>query len=98
MSLSAAYTIFLKTSRDGKSITSQGSLFQYLTTLSEKKFILISNLSVSCTYIPAEMYVATWMLHMSFCTLFSSMTFWVNLFSITLQQIKSNFCVYAGEQ
>jgi len=34
----------LNTSRDSHSTTSLGSLFQYLTTLSEKKKFLISNL------------------------------------------------------
>jgi len=36
-------TRFLNTSRDGDSIASLGSLFQCLTTLSVKKFVLISN-------------------------------------------------------
>jgi len=36
-------TIFLNTSRDSDSTSSLGSLCQYLSTLSEKEFILISN-------------------------------------------------------
>jgi len=38
--------VFLNTSRDGDSTTSLGSLFQCLTTLSVKKFFLISNLNL----------------------------------------------------
>jgi len=38
--------IFFNTSRDGESITSLGSLFQCFTTLSVKKFFLISNLNL----------------------------------------------------
>jgi len=38
--------IFLNTSKDGDSVTSLGSLFQRLTTLSVKKFFLISNLNL----------------------------------------------------
>jgi len=37
---------FLITSRDGDSTTSLGSLFQCFTTLSVKKFFLISNLNL----------------------------------------------------
>jgi len=37
---------FLNSSRNGDSITSLGSPFQYLTTLLEKKFFLISNLNL----------------------------------------------------
>jgi len=37
---------FLKTSRDGDSTTSLGSLFQCLSTLQVKKFFLISNLNL----------------------------------------------------
>jgi len=40
MSLSVTSTLHLNTSRDGVSTTSLGSLFQYLTTLSEKNFFL----------------------------------------------------------
>jgi len=38
--------VFLKTSGDGDFTTSLGSLFQCLTTLSVKKFFLISNLNL----------------------------------------------------
>jgi len=38
-------TFLLKTSRDGDSTTSPGSLFRYLSTHSEKKFFLKSNLN-----------------------------------------------------
>jgi len=44
MSQSATSTRFVSTSRDGDSTTSLGSLFQCLTTLSVKKFFLISHL------------------------------------------------------
>jgi len=44
--LSATSTCFLNTSRDSDSTTSLGSLCQHLTTLSEEKFFLISNLSL----------------------------------------------------
>jgi len=44
MSLSATSWCFLNTSRDSDSTTSLGSLCQCLTSLSEKKFLLISNL------------------------------------------------------
>ncbi len=37
---------FLSTSRNGDSTTSLGSPFQHLTTLSEKKFFLISDLKL----------------------------------------------------
>jgi len=47
MILSAISTCFLKTSRIGDSTTALGSLFQCLTTLSVKKFFLISNLKLS---------------------------------------------------
>ena len=46
MSWSATSTRFLNTSRDGDSTTALGSLFQCLTTLSVKKFFLISNLNL----------------------------------------------------
>jgi len=38
--------VFLNTSRDGDSTTSLGILFQFLTTLSVKKFFLISSLNL----------------------------------------------------
>ena len=46
MSLSTTSKQFLNTSRDGDSTTSLRSLFQCLTTLSVKKFFLISNLNL----------------------------------------------------
>jgi len=46
MSRSTTSKWFLNTSRDGDSTTSLGSLFQCLTTLSVKKFFLISNLNL----------------------------------------------------
>jgi len=46
MSLSSAPIHLLNTSRDGASTTSLGSLFQCFTTLSVKKFFLISNLNL----------------------------------------------------
>ena len=46
MSLSTTSTLSLSTSRNGDSTISLGSLFQYFTTLSEKKFFLISNLNL----------------------------------------------------
>ena len=42
------YTFFLKTSREGDSTTSLGSLFQYLTSLSVKNFLLIPKLNLPC--------------------------------------------------
>ena len=45
--LSAACKCLLNTSKDGDSTTSLGSLFQCLTTLSVKKFLLIPNLNYS---------------------------------------------------
>ena len=45
MSWSTTSTRFFNTSRDGDSTTSLGSLFQCLTTVSVKKFFLISNLN-----------------------------------------------------
>ncbi|EOB03656.1 hypothetical protein Anapl_02449, partial [Anas platyrhynchos] len=44
ISLSSTSKRLLKTSRDGDSTTSLGSLFQCLATLSVKKFFLTSNL------------------------------------------------------
>jgi len=46
MSLSTTSPHFLNTSRDCDSTTSLGSLFQCLTTLCEKKFLVISNLNL----------------------------------------------------
>ena len=46
MSLSTTSRWFLNTFRDGDSTTYLGSLFQCLTTLSVKKFFLISNLNL----------------------------------------------------
>ncbi|KAK4831669.1 hypothetical protein QYF61_018636 [Mycteria americana] len=46
MSISTTSTPLLNTSRDGDSATSLGSLFQCLTTLSVKKFFLISSLNL----------------------------------------------------
>ena len=46
MTLSTTSKWFLKTSRDGDSTTSLGSLFQCLATLSVKKFFLITNLNL----------------------------------------------------
>jgi len=46
MSLSATSTHALNTSRDGDSTTSLGSLFQYLTAISEKKCFQISKLNL----------------------------------------------------
>ena len=46
MPLSATSTCLLNTSRDGDSTTSLGSLFQCWTTLSVKKFFLISSLNL----------------------------------------------------
>jgi len=45
MSLSVS-TYFLNMSRDGDSTTSLGSAFQHLTTVSQKKFFLTSNLNL----------------------------------------------------
>jgi len=47
MSFSATSTRFLNTYRDNHSTTSLGSLFQWITTLPEKKSFLISNLNLS---------------------------------------------------
>jgi len=46
MFFSATSPHFLNTSRDGDSTTSLGSLFQCLSSLSEKKFFSISSLSI----------------------------------------------------
>jgi len=46
MSLNTTSKWFLNTSRDGDSTIFPESLFQCLTTLSEKKFFLISNLNL----------------------------------------------------
>ena len=46
MFLSTTSRQFLNTSRDADSITSLGSLFQFLTTLSAKKFFLLFNLNL----------------------------------------------------
>ena len=46
MSLSATSIHFLNTSSNSDSITSLGSPFQHLITLSEKKFFIISNLNL----------------------------------------------------
>lgn len=45
ISLSSTRTLYLNTSRDNDSTTPLGRLCQYLTTLSENEFFLISNLS-----------------------------------------------------
>ena len=46
MFFSTTSKYFLNTSRDGDSITCLGSPFQYLTTVSEKKFFLICKLNL----------------------------------------------------
>ena len=46
MSLGATYTQLLNNSRNGDSTTPLGSLFQYLTTLTDKKLFLVSNLNL----------------------------------------------------
>jgi len=46
MSLNETLTLSLNTSRDGDSTTSLGSLFHYLTILSENNFFLIFNLNL----------------------------------------------------
>jgi len=46
MSQSATSICFLNPSRDGDSTTALGSLFQCLTSLSLKKFFLISSLNL----------------------------------------------------
>ena len=63
MSRSATSTCFLNTSRHGDSTTSQNSLFQCLTTLSVKKFFLISNLNLPwCNLrpLPLVLSLVTW--------------------------------------
>jgi len=55
-SISATSPVFLNTSKDGDSTTSLGSPFQHLTTLWEKKFFLISNLSLPwCNFRPSPL-------------------------------------------
>ena len=63
MSQSATSTRFLNTPRDGDSTTSLGSLFQCLTTLSVKKFFLISSLNLPwCNLrpLPLILLLVTW--------------------------------------
>ena len=48
MALSTTFKCFLNIPRNDDFITSLGSPFQLMTTISEKKFILISNLNFSC--------------------------------------------------
>jgi len=45
--------VFLNTLRDGDLATSLGSLFQCLTTLSVKKFFLMSNLNLPLAQLEA---------------------------------------------
>ena len=63
MSWSAPSTCFLSTSRDGDSTTSLGSLVQCLTTLSVKKFFLISNPNLpwrNLRPLPLILWLVTW--------------------------------------
>ena len=63
ISRSTTSTHFLNTSRDGDSTTFLGSLFQCLTTLSVKKFFLISNLNLPwCNLrpLPLILSLVTW--------------------------------------
>ena len=63
MSLSAISRCFLNTSRGGDSITFLGSLFQCLTALSEKKFLLKSDLNCPCCNLrpfPLILSLVTW--------------------------------------
>lgn len=66
MSFSATSPHFLNISRDGDPTTSPSSLCQYLTTPSEKKFVLITNLSqLGATWIysnesTGHNYLAAW--------------------------------------
>ena len=46
MSISTTSTLSLNTYKDSDSLTSLGNLFQCLTTLLEKKLVLISNLNL----------------------------------------------------
>ena len=52
MSLSTTSKWFLNTPRDGDSTTTLGSPFQCLTTLSIKKFFLISSLNLPWLEVP----------------------------------------------
>ena len=57
------YKFFLKTSRDGDSTTSLGSLFQCLATLSVNKFLLISYLNLpwrNLRPLPLVLSLVTW--------------------------------------
>ena len=63
MSLSTTSTCLLNTSRDGDSTTSLGSLSNDLTTLSVKKFFLISNLNLPWCNLrpfPLVLLLVTW--------------------------------------
>ena len=63
ISQSATSTHFLNTYRDGDSTASLGSLFQCLTTLSVKKFFLISSLNLpwcSLRSLPLILLLVTW--------------------------------------
>ena len=63
MSLITTSTCVLNISGDGDSTTSLGRMFQCLTTLSQNKFILISNLNLSwCNFRPYPLFLplVTW--------------------------------------
>jgi len=61
MSLSTTSKQFVNTFRDSDSTTSLGSLFQCLTSLSEKKFFLISNLNLPwCNLRPFALVLLVW--------------------------------------
>jgi len=63
MSLSTTSKHLLSTFRDGNSIIFVGSLFQPLTTLSEKKYFLISNLNLpwhNLRPFPPVLLLVTW--------------------------------------
>ena len=49
----ATYSLALNASRDGTSTTSLSNLFQSITTLCVKKFLLISNLNLPCLSLKA---------------------------------------------
>ena len=78
------HTSVLNTSRNRDSTISLGSLLQYFTTLSEKKFFLKSNLNISCHYLKSFLLIlslVTWKMR-------PNLTFPTTLFQVVVESDK----------
>jgi len=87
MSLSATSLCFLSTSRDGDCTISPGSLFQCLTTPSEKLFFLLSNVNLPLHNLrPLLLVLSSW--HPTYFYTFNSLSLKNMEFSLAKLQFK----------